>query len=115
MIMLLFLAAQFERATPTTLPPKFVGAWAENLALCGKEDTRGVVIEPAAISFYEARGAVRAVSAPAARMVSAVVDYAGEGRSWTETNLMQLTDGTLTLTALGETTILRRCPPANGS
>ncbi len=113
--MIIALAVQLAGAMPTTLPRQFVGAWTEDLALCGKEDTNGVLIEPAAITFYEARGTVRTATSKSGQVV-ATVHYAGESRIWSETNMLRLAgNDSLMLTALGKTATLRRCPSANGN
>ncbi len=112
MTALLWLAAQ---AVTATLPPAYLGAWASVPALCGQEDTGGVVIQPAAMTFYEARGTVRTVAVDDAHRVTVTLDYEGEGRRWSETDTLRLDGGKLVVTAMGQTTTLHRCPPTNGN
>jgi len=107
-VSIVFLAASLA-AQINALPDVVHGLWTTELAACGREDTKGVTIEPRAVTFYEARGAVISAS-QGSKGTSARVAFTGEGRSWNEAiRLHLLAKDRLELTALGRTQIFERC------
>lgn len=92
-----------------TIPQPFQGNWATTPAACGGEDTKGVIITPTTVNFYEAKGVVQSASL-GAKGASAHVKFQGEGQEWFETIRFRIpAEGRLELRALGKSRVFERC------
>jgi hypothetical protein len=95
----------------TSFPDSLQAQWTDNLANCGEEDTGGMLVRANNIQFYEAYGTPKSVRTDKNGVVTAKLDFRGEGRNWTESNQYVISrDRTsVRVTALGRTFTLKRC------
>lgn len=112
---LITLAAMLSlpNAPPTPVfPDALLGRWTKDVAHCGLEDARGVQIDSDKVQFFEVTGLPRSIAADAEGIVTAEMQYSGEGRTWVETNRFSLSSdlAEVQIEALSRTLVLQRCP-----
>lgn len=86
-------------------PPAFLGRWGVVEADCdvARQDNKGLlVVEPAALRFYESRAKLTAITDATQHKFTADLDFSGEGQKWKTRETYEL--------VAGNTAILRTMP-----
>lgn len=95
-------------------PKELQGSWTDDISVCGKEDTGGMLITSHSVEFYEAVGVPTAIDQATDRSLTARLKFKGEGKTWVETDRFVLAEDnqSVRVSALGRTFTLKRCGPA---
>ncbi len=97
------LAGAAHAGPRDAIPEAFQGKWSKSAATCASqpEDTYGVQVSGMAIEFYDGRATVTSVKILGADRIEVVADWSGEGRRWTATNRLSLSQSGRVLTITG--------------
>jgi hypothetical protein len=101
-------------AISVTAPPAFQGEWNADLSACGGGgDESRLIIGPDTIRFYESQGEISATRLEAEDRLAIEAMMSGEGETWVDSRVFQLSEDGQTLTDVGEGSTglaRRRCP-----
>ncbi|MDO8410117.1 MAG: hypothetical protein Q7S93_08650 [Phenylobacterium sp.] len=101
-------------AISVTAPPTFQGEWNADPSACGGGgDESRLTIGPDAIGFYESQGEISATRLEADGRLAIEAMMSGEGETWVDSRVFQLSEDGQTLTDVSEGStglVRRRCP-----
>lgn len=101
-------------AISITAPPAFQGEWNADLSACGGGgDESRLTIGPDTIAFYESQGEISATRLEADGRLAIEAMMSGEGETWVDSRVFQLSEDGQTLTDVSEGStglVRRRCP-----
>ena len=95
----------------TSFPLRFQGHWTDDLAACGGEDTRGIVITSDHLDYYDGKGRLLSLDHISDDAAQAEIAFEGEGEKWRETVKLSLKGDGRSIEAfmLGQNSTLQRC------
>ncbi len=104
----------------TTVPERFLGTWAGDLASCGRvEDNQNLRLERDYISYWESGGSIKAIVVRGNDEIAMIAELSGEGETWLATLQFRLSpEGDRLIdesTIPGEQVVRYRCSPSTGS
>jgi hypothetical protein len=101
-------------AISTTTPAAFQGEWNAELSACsGAANESRLIIGADTIRFYESQGEISATRLQADNRLAVEAMMRGEGESWADSRIFQLSEDGQTLTDVSEGSgglVRRRCP-----